>query len=121
MKLAQEIISELTLFYGTENYYRHRLSGLNYTDGVQYLAEAAECYWLIDAIGSYQPQCKRDPMLRDMQFWTLKRTEGTKFSLTCERDSDDVAIRQEIGFSDFPLNEIKIWVENGVMYLPSER
>ena len=122
----QEIESELCQFYGSENHYQHPMSGLVYTDGVKYVAESCEAYWLLDAIGSYQQKCQKDEMLQDMQFWTLRRTKDsvlrtTEFVLICERDTNDEAFRQEISFSDFPLDEIKIWVENNTMYLPSDR
>ena len=118
-----EIENELCQFYGSENHYRHPMSGLSYTDGVQYVAEACEAYWLLDAIGSYQGKCRKDEMLQDMQFWTLRRSghKDNEFVLICERDKDDEAFRQNISFSDFPLDEIKIWVENNTMYLPLER
>lgn len=120
-----EIKENLGRFYGTEQYWKHGLfSGLtlNLTDGCNYLREAASCYWLFDAICSYQRQCMKDESLRDIQFWTLKvNLPKRRAVLTCERDTDDVAITQEIPFTDFPLEEIKIWVENGVCMLPQER
>lgn len=68
--------------------------------------------------------------LRYMQFWTLKvdTDEGTAV-LICERDTGDLAIKHEIEFTDFPLDEIKVWLEVGmvgdeqalVAMLPSER
>ena len=124
MMKASELENDLAQFNGTEKYYNYNLFGskIFLTDGVKYLAENAQCYWLIDAILSYQPKCKKDKMLSQMQFWTLKtNTEKHKAILTCERDSDDIAFTQEIPYTDFPLNEIKIWIENGVMCLPQER
>ncbi len=41
----------LAQFTGSQEFYRHALSGgCNYTEGVQYLAEAGGAYWLLDAI-----------------------------------------------------------------------
>ncbi len=57
---------------GTENYYRHSLvPNFLFTDGVKYLAENAECFWLIDIIASYQAMAKKDEALQAMQFWHL--------------------------------------------------
>ena len=39
---------------GSENFYRHILSGLIYTDGVKDLADGCQAYWLIDLIVSHQ-------------------------------------------------------------------
>ena len=130
MMNAQELQSDLNQFTGTEEY--HRLSPLHgrlvCTDGVLHLAKNAECFWLIDVIASYQPQCLKDEMLRDYQFWHLN-VKDRKGVLRCERDTDDVAITQEIPYTDFPLEHVKIIVarqpqEDGkflmVAMLPSE-
>lgn len=113
----------LDYFTGTENYYR--VSALHpdftITDGVKYLAEKAGAYWLIAAILSYQKQCSKDTMLSQMQFWTLAvDLEKSSAVLTCERDKGDVAITQEIEYTDFPLAEIRIWVAGKVLMLPGE-
>jgi hypothetical protein len=129
MMKAEEINANLAQCCGTEDYHKHWL-GFFYTDGVKFLSDNAEAHWLLDIIGSYQPKCRKDNMLRDMQFWTLKVNADKTATLTCERDSGDVAFRKEIPFTYFPLAEVKIWVELGsvdgenacyVAMLPSER
>lgn len=118
-----EIASRLSQFIGTENYYRHWTGALVYTDGVKAMAELCGAFWLIDAIASWQPSCRRDEMLREMQFWTLKRLGDGTWELQVERDEGDVAFSQPIEFSDFPMNEMKLWVQAGspmVLMLSSE-
>jgi hypothetical protein len=112
---------DLAQFTGSETIYRHR-GGLTYTEGVKYLAEQAGAFWLIDAIASWQPspQVKHDPMLQKIQFWKLRVNPDNSAILTCERDSDDVALTQEIEFTDFPLESVKLYLSNGVLLLPSE-
>ncbi len=108
----------LDQFTGTENYYRHG-SGLLYTDGVKYVAEEGKAYWLIDAIASYQRELKSE-RLREFQLWEL-RVQDRQGVLTCKEDSDcPEVVRQEIEFTDFPLDYIKLYVESGVVLLPSE-
>jgi hypothetical protein len=91
------------------------------TDGVRFLAENAGAFWLLDVIASHQPRCRRDPMLRDMQFWTLKVNADKSAVVTCERDEGDLAFEQRIERTDFPLDGVRVWVEGGVAMLPSER
>lgn len=120
---APEIASRLSQFIGTENYYRHWTGALVYTDGVKAMAEMCGAYWLIDSIASWQPTCRRDEMLREMQFWTLKRMGAGTWDLRVERDEGNIAFSQPIEFSDFPMNEMKLWVQAGspmVLMLPSE-
>ena len=123
---SEQIAAELLHFTGSETLYRHGLNrNFLYTEGVQWLAENTGAYWLIDAIASNQSVALRDPMLKDMQFWTLKKQQDGSWLLFCERDTNDVAIRQDIEFSDFPLLEIKLWVglsgdHKWTLMLPSE-
>lgn len=116
---AKQLEIDLASFTGTEQYHRYWM-GLKLTDGAKYLADQAGAYWLMDAIASYQPEAMRDPMLCEMQFWKLKVNADKSATLTCERDTDDVAFKQEIGYTDFPLDSVKVYVQNGVILLPSE-
>ena len=111
----------LEQFTGTERYYKHWL-GILYTDGVKYLAEEAGAYWLIDAIASWQasPKVKRDRMLQRIQFWKLRVNPDNSAVLVCERDSDDVALTQEIEYTDFPLESVTLYLSECVLMLPSE-
>jgi hypothetical protein len=123
--MAQEpalTTADLAQFTGTAEWYTHPLTGLLYTDGVQFLAERGGAYWLIDAIASWQndPLVRNDTMLQEIQFWTLTVRLDSSAVLRCERDTGDVALTQKIEFTDFPLESIKLYVENGVLLLPSE-
>jgi hypothetical protein len=114
--------TELALFTGTEQYHRHWTRRLVYTDGVKYLAEQGSAFWLIDAIASFQalPKVQNNGRLQEFQFWTLTR-EGIGAVLECREDSGAVpAITQRIPFTDFPLDSVKLYVESGVLLLPSE-
>jgi hypothetical protein len=120
---AQEIEAGLNNFYGTEGYTRYTF-GILLTDGVKWLCEAAQCFWLVDAIGSYQntPKVKNDPDLQGIQFWTLKVNSDKTAKLILERDTDDVVLTQDIEYTDFPLTEIKLYYSPAytVLLLPSE-
>ena len=134
MLTAEELKSQLPQFTGTEYYYSHPFFGIKYTDGIRFLAENAGAFWLIDAIASYQPQLARNPMLRDFQVWILvvgdshnfiKPQPKNKACLTCWEDTPNVgvkpAVSQQIPYTDFPLSEIKLYLESGVLLLPRER
>lgn len=123
-----ELNEGLAQFIGTEAY--HKLSPLHgdlvVTDGVLFLAQEAKAFWLIDAIASHQREALKDSSLRQYQFWTLEVAEDKSAVLKCERDTDDVAIRQEIPFTDFPMRNVRVWVQpmgdgrHWVAMLPSE-
>jgi len=121
-----QIRSHLASFSGTENYHRHWTGALVCTDGAKAMADLCGAWWLVDAIASWQSHCRGDAMLMEMQFWTLRKQEGGKWTLQVERDAGNVAFSQEIEYSDFPLNEMKLWAGAGgpqgamVLMLPSE-
>jgi hypothetical protein len=108
---------------GTSQYWRNPLfPSFRYTDGVKGVAEAAGAYWLVDAILSHQ----LDPKVRKERFqvWTLKNTPGKCWTLRAtdgDKGLGEVELAfQEIGFSDFPLDEFRMWVEGNVLLLPEE-
>ncbi|WP_039726897.1 DUF6876 family protein [Leptolyngbya iicbica] len=112
---------ELSQFTGTSQYYQHPL-GVLITDGVHYMAERGRAYWLIDVIAIWQlhPRIYQDPMLQQIQFWTLTVNDDRSAQLICERDSEDIVVTQRIPFTDFPLKKLRLYFQDGVILLPSE-
>jgi hypothetical protein len=111
--------SDLARFTGSACWHRHPLHpAITYTDGAQYVAEAGGAYWLLDAIVSHQ----HDPKVRAQAFqvWTLKVHEDRSAVLTCEDGDHGPVTSQPIAFTDFPLPEITFWLQNRVIFLPSE-
>lgn len=90
------------------------------TDGVKFLAESTKCWWFLDVIASYQKQALEDEWLRQIQFWELRAREDGSATVECRRDLEDFAFRQEIRSTDFPYEYVKVYVESGVILLPSE-
>ncbi|MEG4210376.1 DUF6876 family protein [Microcoleus sp. S13_B4] len=129
---AETLSKNLQHFNGSEQYYKHFL-GLLYTDGVKYLAENAEAYWLIDAIVSYQHRLRKVRSLSEFQLWFLHVGDKHEFIkpkspndavLTCWEDTPTPetkpAIIQQIPYTEFPLPEMKLFLRDRVLLLPSE-
>ncbi|MES1026633.1 DUF6876 family protein [Gloeocapsa sp. BRSZ] len=124
-KAALSLKTELQHFSGTVAY--HRFSqlwpqGFQTTDGVAFLAKRAGAYWLLDAIAFVQREAviAGNEALQDFQLWELKVRENRSAELVCSRDSDQPVWKQEIPFTDFPLDEITLYVANNVLMLTSE-
>lgn len=118
----QEILKELESFTGTRQYFVHSLTGVRYTDGIKYLAESCKAYWLIDYIAFKQVNnwsIKNDHDLKEFQLWKVKKDKDS-VDLSFFRDTGDLVSSEKIPFTDFPLNEVKLYCIRGVLLLPSE-
>lgn len=110
----QEIKAGLAHCIGTEQYWTNDLLSFRYTDGVKFLHEACEAYWLLIAISSHH---RKEPF----QVWELKVNEDKSATLTMKEDSDQpTRVEQNIAFTDFPLEGIKLYQIDNVLLLPSE-
>lgn len=114
---------DLTQFTGTEAYHRWSMlfPRIVLTDGTKYLAEEAGAYWLMDVIASHIPSIKGDYFA----IATLEKAKKNwKFALADDVPATKVYAKQTIEFSDFPLDEIKLYVikqdDLWVILLPSE-
>ena len=111
--------SQLTQFIGTEKYYRISRRHL-LTDGTKYLAEAAECFWMMDAIASHLCEIGTEDWFVSVR---VQVTEGRAVMIYEDGNSREHA-RQEIPYTDFPLNSITLYAcwdgEHWVIMLPSE-
>lgn len=119
---AEELQQGLAHFTGTETYWRYHQHYL-LTDGVQYLASNAQCYWLIDVIASHLRAVPTDEYFC-VAVLTVDSEHRSHFELT-----DDVPGRrfygtQRIPYTDFPLPTIKLYCcragEDWIVMLPSE-
>ena len=124
MTYPDQLLADLRQFTGTTQWHRwSNLTDLICTDGVKYLAEEAGAYWLLDAIASHQnaPALKDSQRLQELQIWLLSVNADKSCQLTCSEDSDiPPVVVQDIEFTDFPMKEVKLYVCDGVILLPSE-
>ena len=89
------------------------------TDGTKFLAEQAQCFWLLDAIASHLVKTYDD-------CFAVARLLVNESSavLTLDDGNDAVFATQKIEFTDFPIQEIKLYCsfdgQHWVIMLPSE-
>jgi hypothetical protein len=125
MKTQEELqelgLDKLTLdqFTGTGAYYRISRKHV-LTDGTRYLAEQGACIWMMDAIASHL--CE----IGTADWFVLVRVQVTEGGavMIYEDGNDREYARQEIPYTDFPLDSITLYAcwdqEHWVIMLPSE-
>lgn len=119
MLSKEEIISIINQSTGTTAYHRFSVIA-NFpviTDGVLALAEAAGCFWLLDIIGSYQGNLT---FHKAFQVWMIKVNREDTTAVVSGFYDATLFVRQEIPYTDFPFDEIKFFVIDGVILLASE-
>jgi hypothetical protein len=111
--------AQLTHFTGSEHYYRISRRHL-LTDGTKYLSEGAGAFWMMDAIASHLSEIGTEDW-----FVVVKvKVQDSKATMVYEDGNGNEHARQDIPYTDFPIDEISIYAcwdgEHWVLMLPSE-
>lgn len=116
MMRPEELSSALQHFTGTTQYFGYR--GLLLTDGVKFLADAAECYWLLDDIVLYRTALS----LRDQPFlrWHLAVQANREAAFSVGDGHNTTFGTFKIPYTDFPLPEMALYLTDRVLMLTSE-
>jgi len=111
--------SQLSHFTGTERYYRITRRHL-LTDGTKFLAEEAECFWMMDAIASHLSEIG----IEDWFVLVRVQVEQGRALMVYEDGNGTEHARQQIPYTDFPLQAVTLYAcwdsEHWVIMLPSE-
>lgn len=121
----QEILNALGHFTGTEGYHRFSiLSKMVLTDGMKYICDSCQSYWLMDIVASVQQE---DKIIENQNFivWRIKLNEtGKGFNVSAYRDSpfnkENLLYEQVGGYTDFPLKEFVFYQCDNVILLTQE-
>ena len=110
----------LAQFMGSEHFYRHSLvREVIYTEGVKYVADAADAYWLLDEIALAQ-RFEGSVKTEAFQVWELIATPSGSGRLICSDGDGKVAFERRIEWTDFPAPGVRLYFCNGCVHLPSE-
>jgi len=78
------------------------------TDGIKYLADTLECYWLLDIVGSYQHKLRTC----DFQLWRIEVLVDNSALVSMREDTNEpVVIIQEVPYTDFPVGVFEFYAE----------
>jgi hypothetical protein len=110
----------LAQFTGSTNFYRHGLvREVLYTEGVEYVGEAAGAYWLLDEI-ALAPRYVIPIKSEDFQVWDLKVEADQSAILTCGDGNGLEVYSKPLPFTDFPEPGIRFFYANWAIHLQSE-
>lgn len=121
---AEELTSQLAAFTGTESFYKIPLLNTVITDGIQYLANKANCFWLVtDASVIAKSLLNRSSFITvDFKKLSAEKQKVLGYAAVIEySDGNDTILEtQKYHLTDFPLETIRLFFTNNTLMLPSE-
>lgn len=122
MLTRQELQLGLSQFTTIDGWYHHCLQQFVFTDGVKWLCDRTQCSGVLTAIAYYQFRIKLQySSLEPFQIWHVKCLEDGVGVLTCKApETSKVFIRKELDSLDHSLDDLTLWLVNGMLLLPTE-
>jgi|TARA_R110000796_G_scaffold35017_2_gene90041 hypothetical protein len=121
---VNEIKEGLQHFHGTEMFYQIPLLRTRFTDGLKYLSEVAECFWLItDTSVIAKSLLNRSEFITiDFKRLSKEKQEISGYEAEIIYTDGNNTILEKHGYraTDFPLNELRLFFVNNTLMLPSE-
>ncbi|RDY57936.1 DUF6876 family protein [Flagellimonas nanhaiensis] len=124
METIGNITENLQHFHGSEVLYRIPLIRTQYTEGIQYLAEAADCFWLVTDTSVIARSLMGKSRFITVDFKKHDEKEKEKMgyaaSITYTDGNGQIFETQGYHLTDFPLEKLRLFFVNGTLMLPSE-
>lgn len=121
---VNEILEGLQQFHGSEKLYKIPLTGTRYTDGLKFLANAAECYWLITDTSIIAKSLMKKSSFITVDFKRLpvdkQDYSGYEAEIIYGDGNDNVLESYRYEFTDFPLDELRLYFVDNTLMLPTE-
>jgi hypothetical protein len=121
---VNEIKEGLQHFHGTEMFYQIPLIGTRFTDGLKYLANVAECFWLITDVSVIAKSLMHRSEFITIDFKRLTKEKqdftGYEAEISYSDGNDTILEKHKYRATDFPLDELRLFFVNNTLMLPSE-
>ncbi|MEQ8419282.1 MAG: hypothetical protein RIB64_04690 [Arenibacter algicola] len=119
-----EILEGLQHFHGSEMLYQIPLMGTRYTEGIKYLANAAECYWLITDASVMAKSLIKLSSFITVDFKRLSQEKqdqsGYEAEIIYSDGNDNILESHRYRITDLPLDELRLYFVDNTLMLPSE-
>ncbi|MCK0115170.1 DUF6876 family protein [Gelidibacter sp. F63206] len=121
---VNEIKEGLQHFHGTEMFYQIPLLGTRFTDGLKYLANVADCFWLITdtSVIAKSLRCRTEFVTIDFKRLSIEEQDitGYEAEIIYTDGNDNILEKHGYRVTDFPLDELRLYFVNDTLMLPSE-
>lgn len=121
---ANEIRTGLQQFNGSETIYQIPLIRTRYTNGLKYLTNVADCFWLITDTSIVAKDLMNKSYFITIDFKRLSKEKqdytGYEAEITYSDGNGNIFVKNGYKITDFPLNELRLFFVDNTLMLPSE-
>ena len=121
---VNEIKEGLQHFHGTEMFYQIPLLRTRFTDGLKYLANVADCFWLITDTSVIAKSLMNRSEFVTIDFKRLPEDKqdftGYEAEIIYSDGNNNILEKHGYRVTDFPLDELRLFFVDNTLMLPSE-
>ena len=121
---VNDIKEGLQHFHGSEMFYQIPLIRTRFTNGLKYLANVAECFWLITDVSVIAKSLLNRSHFITIDFKRLSEEEqdytGYEAEIIYSDGNGNIFEIHRYNFTDFPLDELRLYFVDNTLMLTSE-
>jgi hypothetical protein len=121
---TREIKERIQHFNGSLVLYQIPLIRTKFTEGIRYLAQAGECFWLVTDTSVIAKSLMDKSRFIAIDFRKLNEEEKDIMGYAAKIDysdgNGDIFETQKYHLTDFPLDELRLFFVEDTLMLPSE-
>ena len=121
---VNEIKEGLQHFHGSEMFYQIPLIRTRFTNGLKYLANVAECFWLITDVSVIAKSLLNRCHFITIDFKRLSEEKqdytGYEAEIIYSDGNGNILETHRYNVTDFPLVELRLFFVDNTLMLPSE-
>ncbi len=121
---GNQIKAGLQQFCGTQTLYSIPLLQTRFTDGLKFLADKAECYWLITDVSVIAKSLMAKSYFVTVDFKRLSQEEREaqqcEATITYGDGNGNILETHRYTVTDFPLDELRLYFTDNTLMLPTE-
>ncbi|MCK0135305.1 DUF6876 family protein [Arenibacter sp. S6351L] len=121
---TRQIKDRIQHFNGSLVLYQIPLIRTKFTEGIKYLAQAGECFWLVTDTSVIAKSLMDKSRFITIDFRKLTEKEKNVMGYAAKIDYSDgnghIFETQKYHLTDFPLDEIRLFFVDDTLMLPSE-
>ena len=121
---SKQLIDQLQGFCGSTTCFKIPLVKARYTEGIKCLTEQAQCHWLVTDTAVVCKSLKNKSnfivILFKRNSTSVQERTRKEAKITYADGNGIILLEQEYEYTDFPLDELRLFYTDDMLMLPNE-